>query len=199
MNFYLIPFWTVFSVGLAIVGLLIWLSVAKSRDNQRIEVGAVGVRWMVEQYLDRALQKTVLHMIRYERLSHKKGMDLRLSVAREQFLVAIIPVMTVNLVRFVRGREVIEELYRELATTTATGFGTLNLFLLPDVLVHVSGNSLYRELLVHAARVVANDSSLFEEYSNDDSKQYLAALLSHKAPGREGEEDDANVSYEMVS
>lgn len=185
-SFYLIPFWTVFSVGLAVVGLLIWLSLVKSRDNQKIEIGAVGLCWMMEQYMDRALQKTVFHMIRYEKLPHKKGMDLRLSVAREKFLGVHAPLLTKNLVRFARGKEVVRELHRDLSGSPR--FEDTNLFLLPDVLVYAANNTLYRDLLVHAAKVVANDSSLFDEYSNDESKQYLTALLAHQRP-------DENVSY----
>jgi hypothetical protein len=195
MNFYLIPFWTVFSVGMAVVCLLIWLSVVKSRDNQRIEVGAVGVRWMVEQYLDRALQKTVFHMIRYETLPVKKGMDLRLSIAREKLLETHTPLLTTNLVKFPRGKQVVNELYRELSSST--GFDNTNLFLLPDVLVHLSGNTFYYGLLVHGANVVTNDSALFDEYSNDDSKQYLAALLTHKKSIVDQDNNSSNnaVSY----
>jgi hypothetical protein len=178
MNVYLIPFWTVFSVGIAIIGLLIWLSVVKSRDNQRIEVGTVGVRWMMEQYLDRILQKTVFHMIRYERLTAKKGMDIRLSIAREKFIEDHTPSLTVYLVQFPRGKQVLQDLYRQLSEASSE-FEKINLFLLPDVIVNYSGNCLYSDLLVHSAKVVANDSALFEAYSNDDSKHYLAALITH--------------------
>jgi hypothetical protein len=73
---------------------------------------------------------------------------------------------------------VVNEVYRELSSST--GFENTNLFLLPDVLVHLSGNTFYHDLLVHGANVVTNDSALFDDYSNDDSKQYLAALLTHK-------------------
>ena len=198
MNFYLIPFWTVFSVGVTVVCLLIWLSVVKSRDNQRIEVGVVGVRWMVEQYLDRALQKTVFHMIRYETLPVKKGMDLRLSIAREKFLETHTPLLTTNLVKFPRGKQVVNELYRELSSST--GFDNTNLFLLPDVLVHLSGNTFYHGLLMHGANVVTNDSALFNDYNNDDSKQYLAALLMHKRVVESEDTSSSNnntVSYSM--
>ena len=172
---YLIPFWTVFSVVLTIVGLLIWLGLVKSRDNQRIETGAFGVRYLVEQYVDHALQKTVYHMLRYDKMEAKKGMDVRLRVAREACAKTDSPALSRNLFFFPRGREVAEALYRELSDTPR--FENTNLFLLPDVLVHVSGNVFYFNLLNHAARVVVNDSAAFDNYSNDDAKQYLGALL----------------------
>ena len=173
-NHYLIPFWTIFSVVLTVVGLLIWLSVVKSRDNQRIEMGGVAVQWMMEQYLDRALQKTVFHMIRYEKREAKKGMDVRLRMAQKAFLENA-PLLTHHLFRFARGREVIRQLHKELSDKS--NFEDVELFLLPDVLVHVSGNVLYTHLLRHACKVVVNESSLFDSYSNDESKQYLSALL----------------------
>uniref|UniRef100_A0A6C0IGH8 Uncharacterized protein n=1 Tax=viral metagenome TaxID=1070528 RepID=A0A6C0IGH8_9ZZZZ len=174
-NYYLIPFWTVFSVVLAVIGLLIWLGMVKSRDNQRIEMGAIGVQWMMEQYVDRALQKTVYHLLRYDKLEAKKGMDLRLLVAREQCVQTDSPLLTKNLFSFPRGREVVETLRRELSEKKRCE--ETNLFLLPDVLVHQSGNTWYAHLLKHAGRVVANDSSAWDQYTNDEAKQHLGALV----------------------
>jgi len=180
-DYYLIPFWTVFSVVLTVVSLLIWLGVVKSRDNQRIETGAFGVRYLLEQYVDHALQKTVYQMLRYDRMEAKKGMDVRLRVAREACAKTDSPALSRNLFYFPRGRDVAEALYRELSDTPR--FEDTNLFLLPDVLVHISGNMFYSNLLKHAARVVVNDSAAFENYTNDDAKQYLGALLKQASNG----------------
>jgi hypothetical protein len=177
-DYYLIPFWTVFSVVLTIIGLLIWLGVVKSRDNQRIETGAIGVRYLMEQYVDRALQKTVYHMLRYDKREAKKGMDVRLRVARDHFVQTDCPALSRNLFFFPRGQEVVQALYRELSD--APRFEDTPLFLLPDVLVHVSGNVFYSNLLKHASRVVVNDSTAFDHYTNDESKQYLGALVKQQ-------------------
>jgi hypothetical protein len=186
-NHYIIPFWTVFGAIVMVTGVLIWLSVLKSKDNQRIEIGQKSTRWLMEQYLDRMLQRVVYHMVQYEKLTAKKGLDIRLSVAREH-VQSHADVLSKNLLSFPRGIEVVESIHGQLKNPR---FENTDLFSLPDVLVYRCGDSLYTDILQSSAKVVSNDHSLFEKYTNNESKQYLAALLS-TTTGK-----NKNVSYAL--
>lgn len=177
---YLIPFWVVSCIIVFIIGILVWLSVTKSKDSQMIQTGLLGVRCLMNDYIDRCLQKTVLLMIKFEKLVAKKGLDIRLEVERNKLDKNIGNRFSSLLLRFARGKDIAEKLFSQVGSTDT--FEKIDLFLLPDVLVYKCGDDFYTYLLRASAKIVTNDSSLFDNYTNDDSKQYLLALIKNVQP-----------------
>lgn len=171
---YKIPFWSVFSVILATLSVLIWLSVLKSTDNKMIQTGALGIRFVVEQYLRLSLLRGVIAILRNDRSKVKKEVDIRLSVHQEKWITHCSPVLTRHILSFVRGTEVMMEMIQEIRNPSVKG---INLFVLPDVLLQRSGINYYHDILMLASKIAFNENALYAEYSNDESKDYLIALV----------------------
>lgn len=173
MGNYVIPFWIVLCTVFVVLAILIWLAVVKSRDNHAIEIGCTGVQYLMEQYLERCLQKTVYTLLKYENFKTSKGLDIRLSIEKENLVRETSISLSKALVRFARGKQVIEQLLQELRQPVEK----IDIFVFPDVLIMNAKNHFYTNLLSKASFIVYNQKDAhFSSYSNDQSKEYLNTL-----------------------
>jgi len=171
---YVIPFWTMVSIILVVFGVLTWLSVLKSKDNNAIKTGYEALHYVVEQYLARSFQNTVYILLRYQETKGVKGMDVRLQMYNEKWKSQYLDPVSKNILHFVRGQDICNALVLQ---NRLPSFDQTNICILPDVIIQRAGPLHYYALLNFASKVIFNTDTTFEKYTNDESKEYLIALV----------------------
>jgi hypothetical protein len=191
---YIIPFWTVFSIILVVMSVLIWMAVEKSRQNTSISTGTIGIEFLMHHYLVRCLDKTCFIMLQYNGYQAKKGMDIRRTMIRESWVETCAPVLSKIVTHFARGIAVAHDIVDDLKTPIEKS----NVFLLPDVVISSTKTEFYRDLLTHTSFIVTGETtSPFESYTNDKCKQYLLTLFASVDEKKTTDSFDGKIIYDV--
>jgi len=166
MNFE-IGFWVVISFIFTIMAFFIWLCVTKARDHRVKQISFIGLGYLIHQYLVKSFQKVCLMLIKTNQNSEKISANV-ISTQQTKFVEFYKPILTHELLKFVRGQDIINSLLLNISNPK---FQDLDLFLFPDIIINK--NEYYNTMLFLASEKTLH-SALF--LSNENAKKYLDNL-----------------------
>lgn len=190
---YIIPFWTVLSLILVVMSILIWMAVDKSQSNTSISTGTIGVEYLLHQYLARCVDKTCSMLLEYNGYQAKKGMDIRRTMTRDTWVQETASLLAKPVIHFPRGVFIMNEIANDMKNPLSP-----NIFLLPDVLIVSTRIEFYRDLLTQASFIVTGENaSPFDSYTNDKCKHYLLTLFASVDEKKTKESFDGKIIYDV--
>jgi hypothetical protein len=163
-------------ISLLLILLIIW-SICDSAivNNKKINLGA---QYLIHQYMQKSYLQIVVKLLNSNQDNIITSSSPNYVLLKNQTSIVkdfdkkfkpISIYFTQRLERFIRGKDILQELYHNQQSNI------IDLFLFPDTFIEKTKTCYYLELLSHASET-AFSKNLYKDFTNGDAKVFLEHL-----------------------
>lgn len=163
-------------ISLLLILLIIWsVCDGASSDNKKVNLGA---QYLIHQYMQKSYLQIVMKLLNSNQDSAISSSSPNYVLLKNQesiikdFDKKFQPIsifFTQRLERFIRGKDILQELYQNQQSKN------IDWFIFPDTFIEKTKISYYLELLSYASKT-AFSKNIYQDFSNSDAKIFLEHL-----------------------